>query len=49
MILVCFNINYFIELKQYHDRVEKHVSRRNVGKAMFNDFENLTEKEKVRQ
>jgi len=41
-----FNINYLIESKMYHDRVEKHVSWRRVGKAMFNDFENLTEKEK---
>ncbi|CAH1712399.1 unnamed protein product [Aphis gossypii] len=32
--------------KLYHDRVEKHVSWRRVGKVMFNDFENLTEKEK---
>lgn len=46
MILVCFNINYFIESKLYHDRVEKHVSWRRVGKAMFNDFENFAEKEK---
>ncbi|KAE9530122.1 hypothetical protein AGLY_011584, partial [Aphis glycines] len=32
--------------KLYHDCVEKHVSWRRVEKAMFNDFENLTEKRK---